>query len=91
MDDISAQIKARLAQTMDQDNFKTWIEPISSMTYGDGIVMLRVPNGFFRDWIVQNFEVLIRDSIFQTTKTDARIEYVVEKQDPRPAPKNTTV
>jgi chromosomal replication initiator protein len=91
MDDISAQIKARLAQIVDQDNFKTWIEPISSMTYADGIVVLRVPNGFFRDWIVQNFEVLIRDSVFQTTKTDARIEYVVEKQDSRPVLKNATV
>jgi len=91
MDDISTQIKARLAQIVDQDNFKTWIEPISSMTYADGIVMLRVPNGFFRDWIVQNFEVLIRDSIFQTTKADARIEYVLEKQDSKPALKNATV
>ena len=74
-----------------QDNFKTWIEPIRSITYSDGIVTLSVPNAFFRDWIVQNFEVLIRASAFEITKTDARVQYVVEKQEPRPAAKSTAV
>jgi chromosomal replication initiator protein len=91
MDDISAQIKARLSHMIDQDNFKTWIEPIGSIKYADGSVMLSVPNAFFRDWIVQNFEVLIRASVFEITKVDARVEYIVQKQEARLAAKNTTV
>ncbi len=76
---------------VDQDNFKTWIEPISSMKYSDGSVVLSVPNAFFRDWIVQNFEVLIRASVFEITKADARVEYIVQKQEARPAAKSTAV
>ncbi len=91
MDDISAQIKERIAKMVDQDNFKTWIEPISSMTYSNGSVLLSVPNGFFKDWIVQNFEVLIRASVFEITKADARVEYVVEKQEARPAAKSAAI
>ena len=91
MDDISAQIKERIAKMVDQDNFKTWIEPISSMTYSNGSVLLSVPNGFFKDWIVQNFEVLIRASVFEITKADARVEYVVEKQEARPAVKSAAI
>src|SRR5512143_49331 len=91
MDDISAQIKARLAHMVDQDNFRTWIEPISSITYSDGMVNLSVPNAFFRDWVVQNFEVLIRASVFEMTQTDVRVQYVVEKRDARPAPKGPAV
>ncbi|HUJ88854.1 MAG TPA: chromosomal replication initiator protein DnaA, partial [Syntrophorhabdales bacterium] len=87
MDDISSQIKARLAHMVDQDNFKTWIEPISSITYSDGVLMLSVPNAFFRDWIVQNFEVLVRASVFEITKTDARVQYIVEKHEAKPVAK----
>jgi chromosomal replication initiator protein len=91
MDDISAQIKARLAHMVDQDNFRTWIEPISSITYSDGTLNLSVPNAFFRDWVVQNFEVLIRASVFEITQTNARVEYVVEKHEARPALKSASV
>jgi chromosomal replication initiator protein len=91
MDDISTQIKARLAHMVDQDNFKTWIEPISSITYSGGTVMLSVPNAFFRDWVVQNFEVLIRASVFEMTQAEARVEYIVGKHEARPALKSATV
>jgi chromosomal replication initiator protein len=91
MDDISAQIKARLAHMVDQDNFKTWIEPIGSITYSDGTVNLSVPNAFFRDWVVQNFEVLIRASVYEMTQADVRVQYVVEKRDARPSLKSATV
>ncbi len=91
MDDISAQIKARLAHMVDQDNFKTWIEPISSITYSNGVVSLSVPNAFFRDWVVQNFEVLIRASVFEMTQADARVQYVVQKHEARPAVRSAPI
>jgi chromosomal replication initiator protein len=91
MDDISAQIKARLAHMVDQDNFKTWIEPISAITYSDGMVSLSVPNAFFRDWVVQNFEVLIRASVFEITQADARVQYVVDKREARPPAKSAAL
>jgi chromosomal replication initiator protein len=53
--------------------------------------MLSVPNAFFRDWVVQNFEVLIRASVFEMTQTDARVQYVVGKHETRPAIKNAAV
>ncbi len=53
--------------------------------------MLSVPNAFFRDWVVQNFEVLIRASVFEMTQTDARVQYVVEKHEARPALKSPAV
>ncbi|HVN23050.1 MAG TPA: chromosomal replication initiator protein DnaA [Syntrophorhabdales bacterium] len=91
MDDISVQIKSRLADVVDQDNFRTWIEPIGPITYSDDVVLLSVPNSFFRDWIVQNFEALIRASVSEITKTEPRVEYIVEKQEPRVAAKTAAV
>ncbi len=87
MDDIAAEIKAKLAGMVDQDNYKTWIEPISSITYSDGAASVSVPNAFFRDWIIQNFEVLIRSVLFEMTRADVRVHYIVERHEGRGAPK----
>ena len=72
---------------VDQDNYKTWIEPITSITYADGAAAISVPNAFFRDWLIQNFEVLIRSLLFDIARTDVRVHYVVERQEGRGAPK----
>jgi chromosomal replication initiator protein len=91
MDDISTQIKERLLHVVDQDNFKTWIEPIRSITYGDGDVTISVPNSFFRDWIVRNFEPAIRSLLVELTSGEPKIQYLIEKHDGRPEVKGTTV
>jgi chromosomal replication initiator protein len=91
MDDFSAQIKERLTHTLDQDNYRTWIEPIKAITFSEDTVVLSVPNAFFRDWIVQNLEGPIKDSVFEITRKDAHIQYVIDKQEGRPAVKTTTV
>jgi chromosomal replication initiator protein len=87
MDDISAEVKARLAHMVDQDNYKTWIEPITSIMYSDGSATISVPNAFFRDWIVQNFETLIRSLLSDITHADTRVHYVVGRHEPRVAQK----
>jgi chromosomal replication initiator protein len=91
MDDISTQIKERLLHVVDQDNFRTWIEPIRSITYGDGDVMISVPNSFFRDWIVRNFEPTIRTLLAEMTHGELNIQYLIEPHDGRPEAKSATV
>ncbi len=91
MDDISAQLKAKLAHVVDEDNYRTWIEPITSITYADGSAVISVPNAFFRDWIVQNFETTIRSLLADMTQTDTKVQYVVERREGRPGPKSTPI
>lgn len=91
MDDISIQVKERLSGVVDQDNFKTWIEPIRSITYGDGGVMISVPNSFFRDWIVRNFEPTIRSLLAEMTQAEPKIQYLIEKHEVKPEAKGPTV
>jgi chromosomal replication initiator protein len=81
MDTVSNEIKARLSQIVSEDNFKTWIEPITFLECVNGTCSVVVPNAFFRDWIVENFEPLLKALLKDLTKNDARIEYFLKKED----------
>jgi chromosomal replication initiator protein len=81
MDTVCSQIKSRLAQVISEDNFKTWIEPIRFLNYSDGVCSLVVPNAFFRDWVVENFEPLLRSLLKDLTKEEAKIEYLLKKEE----------
>ncbi len=92
MDNICSQIKSRLSQIVSEDNFKTWIDPITFLQYNDGVCSVVVPNAFFRDWIIENFEPLLKTLLRDLTKDEVKIEYFLKKEDARvekktPAPK----
>lgn len=81
MDEICTQIKSKLALVVNEDNFKTWIEPIKFLEYRDGKCFVLVPNAFFRDWIIENFEPLLKALLKDLAGADARIEYLVKKEE----------
>jgi chromosomal replication initiator protein len=81
MDDICSQLKSKLAVVVSEENHKTWIEPIEFVAYRDNALHLMVPNAFFRDWIVENFEPLFRNLLKQATNDDARVQYVLAKDE----------
>ncbi len=81
MDDIIAQIKPRIANIINEDSYKTWIEPIQYADYRDGKCFIVVPNTFFRDWIVENFEPILITLIKDITKADTKIEYILKKEE----------
>ena len=83
MDDVCTQIKIRLAQMVSEDNFKTWIEPVKFFNYKDGLCSVVVPNAFFRDWIIENFEPLFKTLLKEVTHEEARMEYLLRKEEAR--------
>jgi chromosomal replication initiator protein len=89
METICSQIKERLAGTVSEDNYKTWIEPITFLDYKNGICSLVVPNAFFRDWIVENFQPLFLALLAEITGKESRLEYLLKKEEGRLRPKKT--
>lgn len=81
MDSVCNQIKLRLAQIVSEDNFKTWIDPITFLQYNDGVCSVVVPNAFFRDWIIENFEPLFKTLLKDLTKVETKVEYFLKKED----------
>lgn len=80
MVDILAQVKPKLAKIISEDSYKTWIDPIEFVENSDGTCTLMVPNAFFRDWVIQNFEAVLLTLLKDVAKADIKINYVLKKE-----------
>jgi len=80
MNDVFSQIKQKIASIINEDSYKTWIEPIEFLDYKDGKCLVVVPNTFFRDWIVENFEPILMTLLKDSVKNDVKIEYILKKE-----------
>jgi chromosomal replication initiator protein len=88
MDTVCSQIKPRLAQIVSEDNFRTWIQPIRFLSYDAGVCTVVVPNVFFRDWIMENVETILKSLITEITGEEAKIEYLLKKEETKIEKKN---
>ncbi len=79
--DILSQIKPKLATIISEDNYKTWIEPLSFHNYDNKVCSIIVPNAFFRDWVIKNFDSILVTLLKDTTKEDIQVEYILKKEE----------
>jgi chromosomal replication initiator protein len=73
-----------IKEKISQQNFDTWIRPIRIATLEGDQVHLSVPNRFFRDWLVENYLSLIRDSLKSETGVPLHVEFVIEHENNSP-------
>jgi chromosomal replication initiator protein len=81
MSDILTKIKSKIAGIISEDSFKTWIEPVEFVTCREGRCVLSVPNGFFRDWITENYEALFVALLKEELKAPATVEYMLRREE----------
>lgn len=91
MNDILSQIKPKIANIINEDSYKTWIEPLVLADFKDNRCMILVPNAFFRDWVVENFEPILISLIKDLVKNDVTIEYILKKEEGRGEKKGVVV
>jgi chromosomal replication initiator protein len=75
-DKTSKIIKERVSQ----QNFDTWIRPIRITAMDADRVRLAVPNRFFRDWLVENYLDLIRETMRSAAGVPRQVEFIVEQE-----------
>jgi len=69
-----------LKEKVSQHNFDTWIRPLRITAMEGDSVQLRVPNRFFRDWLVENYLPLIRESLKSETSIPFQVNFVIEQE-----------
>ncbi len=57
-----------LAEKVNQKSFDIWLKPLRVLSLKDTILEVEVPNKFFKDWISENYQTLIREALQQITK-----------------------
>ena len=79
-----------IKEKVSQQNFETWIRPIRITLLEGSQVHLSVPNRFFRDWLVENYLSLVRDSMKSAAGLPFHIELVIEQEsNPNPVAAGT--
>ena len=64
---------------LSKQNFDTWIKPIKIVAMEDKCVQLAVPNKFFKDWLLDNYFLIIKRSLENIVGIEIDIEFVLSK------------
>jgi chromosomal replication initiator protein len=64
---------------LSKQNFDTWIKPIKIVTMEDKCVQLAVPNKFFKDWLLDNYFSIIKNSLENIVGIEVDVEFILLK------------
>ena len=70
-----------LRDSMDEELYSTWVDPIVCVSYADGELTLRVPSLFFRNWLISNYQETIEQAIEQVVHRQINIHYALATED----------
>lgn len=68
-----------IKEKISRQNYDTWIQPLKIFSVDGETVNLSVPNKFFRDWLVENYLAVIRDSLSSAAGIDVKIIFSIDK------------
>ena len=69
-----------IKEKVSQHNFDTWIRPIQISALDGEFVQLRVPNRFFRDWLIDNYLPLIREAMKSEAGIPFQVDFVIDQE-----------
>lgn len=68
----------QLQKNLSPQNFSTWINPIKFLEIDKDEVHLEVPNRFILDWILENYNLLIQETLSQICTIAYKIRYSIK-------------
>jgi chromosomal replication initiator protein len=91
-------LQQQIRDTIGQNNYKTWIEPLGFAGQKDGVVSLTAPTGFFGNYVAQNFGDMllaqislldgdVRRIAFEVTPSQAAAPAAKAESKPKAEPK----
>jgi chromosomal replication initiator protein len=83
--DSWGRVRHELLKTIGQNNFTTWIEPLTLAEFDDGIARFLAPTKFMRDWVSRNYAEQIRQHLNNSGLEVERVEFHVSEARPVPA------
>jgi len=75
MKDVWSKVLFLLGEKISQKAFDIWLKPIKVVGQGENLLELEVPNKFFKDWISENYQTIIKDILFQITNSHYNIQF----------------
>jgi chromosomal replication initiator protein len=72
------QLKQTLLETVGQNNFKNWIEPLQLDTIAEGVATFSAPTSFLGNYVSQNFGELILHHMTMAGQPVRRLDFRVD-------------
>ncbi|MGB0903784.1 MAG: DnaA ATPase domain-containing protein, partial [Mangrovicoccus sp.] len=72
------EVQDALRKSVGEDNYRTWIEPLSFASEENGVVHLNAPTSFIGSWVSRNYSHIIVDNLAQTGAQVARLQFDVK-------------
>ena len=69
-----------IKEKVSHQNFETWISPIKIISIKEKAVTLSVPNKFFKDWLIENYLTVIRDSFSYVVGSNVNISFTIKNE-----------
>jgi chromosomal replication initiator protein len=79
MKEIWNKVLSDVGEKISQKAYDIWLKPLKLISLTDNQVELEVPNKFFKDWISENYQNLIRDSLLHLTNQQYTILFLVKE------------
>ena len=69
-----------IKEKVSPQNFETWIRPIKLSSLEGNNVTLNVPNKFFKDWLIENYQYVIREAIARVAGIDLKVDLQIAQE-----------
>lgn len=74
-----------IKEKVSQQNYETWLYPIRITAMEMDQIRLAVPNRFIRDWLIDNYFDLIRESVKAAAGVPLQVTFFVEQENHNPS------
>lgn len=64
-----------VGEKISQKAFDMWLKPLKLLNMSESQIELEVPNKFFKDWISDNYQSILKDALLQITKKNYSINF----------------
>jgi chromosomal replication initiator protein len=78
------QVLSRVETKVNRHSFYTWFKPTSFLRDHAGAIVVRVPNGLFRDWLNKHYAVVIGEALRDIGRPDAPVHFVTDESGAEP-------
>jgi len=79
MKEIWNKVLSDVGEKISQKAFDIWLKPIKLLNLSESQIELEVPNKFFKDWISENYQNLIRESLFHLSGRPYTISFLIKE------------
>ncbi len=66
-----------LKDNINEQTYRTWLEPIRLIEAGENSIVLGVPNKFFKNWVEEHYSDVICGTIESTSNKKLAVEFII--------------